>query len=265
MKLIDLTGRTFGRLTVLYRGRTTTYRMPDGKVRATMVHWVCLCDCGNVSEHTGQNMKAGIASSCGCLKLERLIDSFRGKRKDLTGFRCGKLTVIGPAVTGHDSKARWLCVCDCGNQIVTGGYQLRVGTAGKWGCQASKCRSRPEAALRIVLNQYRRSATANQLPFSISEDRFFELIKLPCHYCGTEPYRIKYSARRHFHCYYNGLDRVDSSRGYVDDNVVPCCRDCNRGKMERSVDDFIAWVFKVNAHQMSKSELSKTKKAKAKA
>jgi arginine decarboxylase-like protein len=36
-----------------------------------------------------------------------------------------------------------------------------------------------------------------------------------------------------------GIDRWDNSRGYFADNVVPCCKDCNRAKSTRTPRDFV--------------------------
>ena len=44
---------------------------------------------------------------------------------------------------------------------------------------------------------------------------------------------------------YNGLDRVDSSKGYVMSNVQPCCTRCNYAKHTGTVDEFFGWVARV--------------------
>lgn len=61
MKLIDLTGQKFGRLTVVKRAENS----PKGEAR-----WQCVCDCGN--EHTvcGSYLRNGKSRSCGCLNKE---------------------------------------------------------------------------------------------------------------------------------------------------------------------------------------------------
>lgn len=51
------------------------------------------------------------------------------------------------------------------------------------------------------------------LTFELSFEQFAELVNSKCHYCGKEPR--------------NGVDRVDNTRGYVTDNVVPACLPCN--------------------------------------
>lgn len=61
-ELRDLTGKKFGRLTVLelaMRGSRGT-------------KWLCRCDCGNETVVFGGNLTRGNTLSCGCLRYERL-------------------------------------------------------------------------------------------------------------------------------------------------------------------------------------------------
>ena len=62
MRLIDLTGQVFGRLTVLGRSPAKT---GDGHVK-----WACMCTCGGACDVSGKNLKRGIAKSCGCIRRE---------------------------------------------------------------------------------------------------------------------------------------------------------------------------------------------------
>lgn len=62
MKLIDLTGQKFHRLTVLRRSENNTKR---GKPK-----WICQCDCGNTTEVNGCDLKSGNTKSCGCWNNE---------------------------------------------------------------------------------------------------------------------------------------------------------------------------------------------------
>lgn len=41
---------------------------------------------------------------------------------------------------------------------------------------------------------------------------------------------------------YNGLDRVDSNKGYLKENVVPCCEICNKAKRDLSLCQFKKWI-----------------------
>lgn len=62
MRLIDLTGRRYGRLTVVKRAN----RRGDGQ----KPRWTCLCDCGNFTEAYGNNLERLLVTSCGCYRRE---------------------------------------------------------------------------------------------------------------------------------------------------------------------------------------------------
>ncbi len=75
---------------------------------------------------------------------------------------------------------------------------------------------------------YVNDAPKRQLAFELSKDEFKALTAHDCEYCG------KPSTATHT----NGLDRVDNSRGYVADNVVPCCGTCNIMKHAMNLHEF---------------------------
>ena len=61
---VDLTGRIFGRLTVLYR---TERKSSQG----FMVYWMCMCKCGELKEVHRCKLTGGGTKSCGCLNTEQ--------------------------------------------------------------------------------------------------------------------------------------------------------------------------------------------------
>lgn len=69
-KFIDLTGRKFGRLTVMY--------LTDEKYKRCSV-WHCKCDCSNELNVATNRLTSGNTKSCGCLKRD--LDSLGGNRK----------------------------------------------------------------------------------------------------------------------------------------------------------------------------------------
>lgn len=64
MKLIDLIGKKFGRLTVLQRA---------GSANGFPV-WHCRCDCGNEVDVRGCNLRTGHSQSCGCIRTEMIAE-----------------------------------------------------------------------------------------------------------------------------------------------------------------------------------------------
>ncbi len=55
-------------------------------------------------------------------------------KRDLTGERFGKLTVIGPAKKEGSNKTYWRCNCDCGKETVVEHYHLTEGLTKSCGC-----------------------------------------------------------------------------------------------------------------------------------
>lgn len=62
-KINDLTGKRYGRLTVI--------RFEDMDKHSDS-RWLCKCDCGNEKIVKGKCLKSGDTKSCGCAKLERV-------------------------------------------------------------------------------------------------------------------------------------------------------------------------------------------------
>ena len=80
------------------------------------------------------------------------------------------------------------------------------------------------------------------------------LAKAPCKYCGLEHSKeiedrlneSKKQKRLSDHilkC--NGIDRVDSSKGYTKENSVTCCKHCNTAKNIMSDISFYKWIKRV--------------------
>ena len=65
-----------------------------------------------------------------------------GKLVDLTGERFDYLLVIERAGSDKNKKATWLCKCDCGNEVVVRGNDLRQGKVHSCGCYKTNLLSR---------------------------------------------------------------------------------------------------------------------------
>lgn len=91
--------------------------------------------------------------------------------------------------------------------------------------------------LPIVKHLYRRykfDAVKRGKMFLISLEYFNAIIVQPCAYCGAEldnVYTQKQYATKVLR--YNGVDRIDSSGNYTEDNTVACCGACNAAKSNR--------------------------------
>lgn len=103
-QIVDLTGKRFGRLLVLRRGRVKSSvrkcstRNPRNRNRN---YWICQCDCGNQKEVSKDTLSQGLTRSCGCLRRERARDMVGDRHPSWKGGRNyngdGYVTInIGP-------------------------------------------------------------------------------------------------------------------------------------------------------------------------
>lgn len=54
--------------------------------------------------------------------------------EDLTGKRFNKLVVLERVENGKGDKSRWRCLCDCGNETIVSGNNLKAGGVKSCGC-----------------------------------------------------------------------------------------------------------------------------------
>jgi len=168
-----------------------------------------------------------------------------GNWKDITGQRFGKLVAqwpVGMEGKGWRRNVVWLCACDCGTVRYFLGIALRSGHFKSCNCARGFGRlPKGEAAFNLTYRHYRKGArTQRGMVFDLSKEEFRTLTQSNCFYCGTLPSQVTGSKIKQLNgiYMYNGVDRKDSSVGYVSTNCVPCCWTCNRAKAGLSFDDF---------------------------
>ena len=124
----DLTGKTFGKLTVQkmlykYDSRNATY-------------CDCKCECGKHIITRANGLITGNTKSCGCVHSP-----------DLTGKEYGKLIVVGYST--QDDK--WICRCACGRETLVRTKNLNSGITTSCGCSRSERVSIGESTIRDYL------------------------------------------------------------------------------------------------------------------
>lgn len=100
-----------------------------------------------------------------------------------------------------------------------------------------KCASaKYQKTIRGRTNYYKGNAKRSGLAFELPLELCNDLMTDNCYYCGVEPSP------------YNGIDRVDNSRGYLEDNVVTACEMCNLSKKDWTKEEFEAWIIRAASH-----------------
>lgn len=112
-----------------------------------------------------------------------------------------------------------------------------------------KMRANDDARAKLfVYGNYKNHAKKRNIEFDIPKNIFYEIIILPCVYCGdskmsySNPPKEAYWGKQFR---YTGIDRVDPNIGYLIDNIQPCCIKCNRAKSDMKEEDFFLWIEKI--------------------
>lgn len=194
----------------------------------------------------------------------------KSKFRKLDGQRFGRLTVLTrdweKTTPDNRWKVYWLCRCDCGREKSVRAEHLKNSGPGNHtnscGCLQKEIAAKngrlnrlptEEAACRTLYQLYKKRITTKGLPFTLARASFDTLLKQPCYYCNTEPSNVF----RHQHdktttFLYNGIDRLDSSKGYEQSNVVASCATCNYAKLDTPLTEFLRWLNKVHNNLKSK-------------
>lgn len=120
MRFIDLTCKTFGKLTVIGLDRKE-----NGKY-----YWKCMCLCGNDNPRIveGRLLRNGKVTHCGCDKCRP------SNFKDLTGMTFGNLTVKEEYRGKDKDRVHWICECNCEDKT-----EMIVSTSNLTSGHTTKC------------------------------------------------------------------------------------------------------------------------------
>jgi len=189
------------------------------------------------------------------------LRTFPYPSKDLTGKRINKLIVLKFEEYRPNSvgvrNCYYRCKCDCGNEAIISQQELNHGRKS-CGCSLDEFRknvfgkiarermSLPygESSFNALYSGYVDRCKRKQREFKLTKEEFREITSKNCFFCGIEPLQIFSKGKKHRNGHYlhNGIDRIDSLKGYIIGNVLPCCEICNKAKRDMSLDEFLKWI-----------------------
>lgn len=196
----------------------------------------------------------------------------KGTHLNLLGNKYGKLTVIGFKFRDNKKRYIWACRCNCGKMKDVPQDLLTSGRTKSCGCLLKECRyvrnKYPDRTNKLFNTLYspikKRHKKLTKNENYISFDEFKKLSISNCFYCNRIPSQIEYDIRygrkgnkrkiiiSDTTLLHNGLDRIDSTKGYEKNNVVPCCYACNLAKNKFNIDEFKSNIKLIYEHWASK-------------
>lgn len=212
----------------------------------------CLCGCGGRVTNIKNKYLLGHVNkgkSNWWLKGRHPINEGKGY-ENFIGKRFTKLVVLEDV--GHFIGHRhFRCVCDCGKIIIVDGTKLKDGHTKSCGCirrGLPNLKIRKEygkSSLNKLIASYIRNAKIKGLSFNLTEYDMISLFQGNCFYCRNPPSGIISSKTAYGEYIYNGIDRLDNDIGYVKENVVSCCKECNYRKGSQNYKSFLEWINRV--------------------
>lgn len=192
--------------------------------------------------------------NCGYEKLVNYYNFINGKQRKCSTCRYYDLigTIIGNSEildvdhieyitrdSGKKTEFRPYYKVKC---VKCGHVHVKLYNKTNWlsytGCQ--KClASFNDPKLNSIKNYYKSNAKSRGLSWELSDEQFLEIVTKKCNYCGHSQD-------------YNGIDRLDSTKGYTIDNCVPCCSWCNTMKLDYSESEFLAHIIQIYNFQLEK-------------
>lgn len=237
-------GKMYGRWLVLESTKKT------GQTIEIEHYFLCECQCKKKTRRIvlKKSLRSGASTSCGCINLEKSQKRLEEQNKKEIGKIYGKWLVLEPIKRPKHIKSRsafFLCECQCQKKThrAVCANSLRNGGSISCGCIKNEIRN-INAPYNQLFRNYKHSATQREIDLDLTLEDIKIITQKKCYYCGREPSRTLKSAYRHSF-FYNGIDRVDNTKGYIKSNCVPCCTDCNTAKSIKTFQEFNEWVSRV--------------------
>lgn len=166
----------------------------------------------------------------------------RGPYANYGGQRFGSLLILWPCgwkPEGRKRRVVWSCQCDCGKVVVGWSSDIRRLRTRSCGCKKLATHN---VNAHNLFAQYRNKAKARGITWALTFEQFLDITQRPCYFTGWPPSQVcKRSIRVNAVPYvWNGIDRLDNTKGYTLDNSVACNGEVNKAKLTMTEAHFIA-------------------------
>lgn len=160
------------------------------------------------------------------------------------GTKVNSWTVI-KYLKNQQGKRKYFIQCKCGYQTYKSYSELSKKYCSR-SCSSCSKKDKTDIQTRVirkVYGLYKSRAKKRKINFSLNIDQFKDIVLKDCGYCGKKP--SNYHNYKGKTIFYTGIDRIDNSKGYLKDNITPCCKQCNSAKRDLSLAEFKKWIHAV--------------------
>lgn len=239
-------GDKFGKLTIISN---------ETKLIGTHKKVLTKCDCGKIEWRTWTDLRYGRSTQCKECRNKSYMIPIK------IGEKFGKLTVIdGPIYGRQKNHLVYKCQCACGNICYNTSTDLTTGKA----TQCHHCGLKQGGKTRIInnggvgdlqimkINSIKIGAKKRNLEYNLTPQYLWNLYLQQNKRCALTGDYMSNIMRA-------SLDRIDSSKGYIEGNVQWTTIDANIAKQDMKESDFIELCQKVVNHANQQPSLPLTK------
>ncbi len=175
---------------------------------------------------------------------------------DLTGQRFGNYTVMEKVIkSGNSQGARWKLLCDCGNLREAYSSPLRSGQITSCGyCNGVHHLWKGFGDLSgSHFEHIKKNAAIRSLVFEVEKEQLWNLFLEQdgkCNLSGIPLSLIKKNTKNEKIERTASLDRIDSSKGYIKENVQWIHKDINQMKWHLDQDYFLKMCKMITNNQI---------------
>lgn len=170
---------------------------------------------------------------------------------DIKGQKYGKLIVLEFHHLSKSHHAHWKCKCECGNETIVSARFLRNGQTKSCGCSHKRTRDespnwRGHGGISLSkFNKIKREAKRREIKFNITIQFLWKLFEKQKGKCALSGETLTFNSKDKKFDGSASVDRIDSNKGYTEDNVHWVHKDVNTMKWDLSLKRFLELVSKI--------------------
>jgi hypothetical protein len=172
------------------------------------------------------------------------------KKVDMINKKYGMLLVISEHSKTRNGHTKYECLCDCGKKANILGTHLRQGNSKSCGCNVPRIGPRHSDWNGVgkisgaywanhVVKSANGSKGRRKIELTITKEYAWKLFVKQNEKCSLTGLNLRFPEKHNDKSWTASLDRIDSSKGYIEGNVQWVHKDVNMMKRIYSQEYFI--------------------------
>jgi len=201
------------------------------------------------------------------IPLRTKSECYKLRMEDLTNKKFNRLIVI-KYLYSKNKKPHWLCKCDCGNEVISNSSMLRSGDSQSCGCYNREISSKIHSGKNnkgwtgyeeisgTFWYDLQQSALKRNIKFDITIEQIWDLFLKQNRKCSLSGLDIRFSPnlKKQRELGTASLDRIDSNKPYIIDNIQWVHKHVNNMKQWYNQDYFIIMCKTIGDYNVSKQK-----------